>query len=245
MAQQALQFRHRVGADHDPENIYEQLTKTLPEHLSGSIRRHRLEDQDWEQSYKQHFQPIQCAPGLWIVPSWADPPDPDATIIQLDPGLAFGTGSHPTTGLCLAWLATNDIAGLRVIDYGCGSGILAIAACKLGAIQVTAVDIDDQALSACGSNISANDIDADRIRILSPENMDERPAELLIANILAGPLVELAGRFADLVIPGGQILLSGILNCQLKDIQLAYQPYFDLDPASCREEWVCISGKRI
>lgn len=233
------------GADTDPETLCRQISALLPDHLAGSLRRQRLQDRDWEQAYKQHFQPIECASGLWIVPSWSQPPDPEAIIIQLDPGLAFGTGSHPTTALCLGWLAVHKPAGIKVIDFGCGSGILAIAALKLGAARVSAVDIDAQALSACSANVQANTIETDRIQISSPAAMANDPVDLLIANILAGPLIELAPEFAGRVQSGGQILLSGILKSQLKDIQLAYQPYFRLDPATSHEDWVCISGKRI
>jgi ribosomal protein L11 methyltransferase len=229
----------------DHEFLYQQLTSELPDHLAQGVRLKTLQDQDWNQAYKQHFHPLQCAPDLWIVPSWSDPPDPAATIIQLDPGLAFGTGSHPTTALCLAWLGTSDIDYRRVIDYGCGSGILAIAAIKLGAQQVIAVDIDAQALTACHSNIEVNGINSEQIQVMLPGELEESAADLLIANILAGPLVRLAPRFAGLVRPGGQILLSGILKTQLEEIQLAYRPYFNLDPANYREEWVCISGNRL
>ncbi len=228
-----------------PEVLYQQISAALPDHLVNSLRQHSLQDQDWEQAYKQHFHPIQCAPDLWIVPSWSNPPDPQATIIELDPGLAFGTGSHPTTALCLAWLAARRPDGMQVIDYGCGSGILAIAALKLGASRVRAVDIDAQALSASEANIRVNGIDADRIPLSLPEAMDNSPVDLLMANILAGPLVELASVFANLVKSGSYILLSGILKPQLEDIQLAYQPFFRLDPAQSREDWVCISGQRI
>ncbi len=228
----------------DHEFLYRQLTSELPDHLAGSVRLKTLQDQDWDQAYKQHFQPLQCAPGLWIVPSWSEPPDPGATNIQLDPGLAFGTGSHPTTALCLAWLGANKIDFRDVIDYGCGSGILAIAAIKLGAQKVTAVDIDTQALTACTSNMQVNGINSSQIQVVLPEELDVSAADLLIANILAGPLVNLAPRFAELVKPGGQILLSGILDTQFEELQLAYQPYFKLDPASYRDEWVCISGNR-
>lgn len=228
-----------------PEVLYQQISTALPQHLISSLRQHSLQEQDWEQAYKHHFHPIQCAPDLWIVPSWSEPPEPKATVIKLDPGLAFGTGSHPTTALCLAWLAANPPHKIRVIDYGCGSGILAIAAIKFGATLVNAVDIDDQALSASASNIRANHIDPEQIPLSLPAAMDSSPVDLLMANILAGPLVELARDFAGMVNPGGQILLSGILNSQLKDIQLAYQTYFRLDPAISREDWVCISGKRI
>ena len=229
----------------DHEFLYQQLTSELPDHLAHGVRLKTLQDQDWNQAYKQHFHPLQCAPDLWIVPSWSEPPDPAATIIQLDPGLAFGTGSHPTTALCLAWLGTNDIDDRRVIDFGCGSGILAIAAIKLGARQVIAVDIDAQALTACHSNMEVNGINSEQIQVMPPEALDESAVDLLIANILAGPLVRLASRFAELVKPGGQILLSGILKTQLEDIQLAYRPYFNLDPASYRDDWVCVSGNRL
>jgi ribosomal protein L11 methyltransferase len=228
----------------DHEFLYQQITGELPDHLAQGVRMKTLQDQDWNQAYKKHFHPLQCAPNLWIVPSWSEPPDPAATIIQLDPGLAFGTGSHPTTALCLAWLGAGNIDDRRVIDFGCGSGILAIAAIKLGARQVIAVDIDAQALTACHSNMEVNGINSEQIQVIPPEELEQSTADLLIANILAGPLVRLAPRFAELVEPGGQILLSGILKTQLEDIQLAYRPYFNLDPASYREDWVCISGNR-
>ncbi|MDH3761511.1 MAG: 50S ribosomal protein L11 methyltransferase [Gammaproteobacteria bacterium] len=227
------------------EALYQQISSALPGHLVSSLRQHSLQEQDWEQAYRQHFHPIQCAPDLWIVPSWSDPPEPDSTIIKLDPGLAFGTGSHPTTALCLGWLAANGAEGMRVIDYGCGSGILSIAALKLGAVRVSAVDIDEQALSASEANLRVNGIDGDRVSLALPEDMERDAADLLMANILAGPLLELATRFAGLVRPGGTILLSGILKSQLEDIQLAYRPCFRLDPPQSREDWVCISGQRI
>jgi ribosomal protein L11 methyltransferase len=229
----------------DHEFLYRQLTRELPDHLASGVRLKTLQDQDWDQAYKQHFQPLQCAPDLWIVPSWSEHPDPGATNIRLDPGLAFGTGSHPTTALCLAWLGASNINYRRVIDYGCGSGILAIAAIKLGAQQVVAVDIDPQALTACKSNMQVNAISSKQIQVISPGELETSTTDLLIANILAGPLVELAPRFAELVKPGGQILLSGILDTQLEEIQSAYRPCFKLDPPSYREEWVCISGSRL
>ena len=164
--------------------------------------------------------------------------------IQLDPGLAFGTGSHPTTALCLAWLGSGDFIYRRVIDYGCGSGVLAIAAIKLGAQQAVAVDIDAQALTACKSNMRVNGIGSEQIQVVPPKELETFAADLLIANILAGPLVDLAPRFAELVKSGGRILLSGILDTQLETLLLAYQPYFSFDPASHRDEWVCVSGSR-
>lgn len=229
----------------DHESLYRQLTGELPDHLVSGVRLKTLQEQDWDQAYKQHFKPLQCAPELWIVPSWSEPPDPDATNIQLDPGLAFGTGSHPTTALCLAWLGANNINYRHVIDYGCGSGILAITAIKLGAQLAVAVDIDAQALTACKSNMQVNGISSKQIQVVSPGELEASATDLLIANILAGPLVELAPRFAELVRPGGQILLSGILDTQVEEIQSAYRPCFKLDPASYRDEWVCISGNRL
>lgn len=231
-------------AGRDADELQNRIAGSLPPRLSASLRRDSLQEQDWEQAYREHFHPIRCAPGLWIVPSWIDPPDPAAANIRLDPGLAFGTGAHPTTALCLAWLAANEIDGMRVIDYGCGSGILAIAAVKLGAAGVTAVDIDAQALTACSANLERNGIDDERVRVGLPDDTPLPAADLLLANILAGPLVDLAPGFAGLVVPGGRILLSGILNSQLEDIQLAYGTHFELEAAESREEWVCISGRK-
>ena len=233
------------GEDCDHESLAQQLASGLPRHLADRVTSGGFDDEDWVQAYRRHFGPLQLADDLWIVPSWTSPPDPGATIIRLDPGLAFGTGSHPTTALCLAWMATQNLDGLDVIDFGCGSGILAIAAIKLGARRVQAIDIDEQALTACESNMEMNAISPARIRTGLPTEIDTDAADLLLANILAGPLQELAGRFAELVKPGGKILLSGILLSQLDDIQSVYGQYFDLDPASTREDWVCISGRRI
>jgi len=229
----------------DPDDLQQRIAGGLPAGLAASLRRGSLQDRDWEQSYRQHFEPIECAPDLWIVPSWLEPPKPGATVIRLDPGLAFGTGSHPTTALCLSAMAALDLRGLDVIDYGCGSGILAIAAMLRGAGRVTAVDIDAQALAACEANLERNGIDASRVVVGLPESTPLAPADLLVANILAGPLVEFAPRFAELVRPGGRILLSGILKSQLVAIIEAYAPCFELEPAREREDWICIGGARI
>jgi ribosomal protein L11 methyltransferase len=226
------------------ETLYQQFVAKLPAELVSEVRQHELQDEDWEQAYKQHFNPIQCAQKLWIVPSWCRPPDPDAINITLDPGMAFGTGSHPTTALCLAWLGENDVSQQQVIDYGCGSGILAIAACKLGANQVVAIDIDPQALRATELNSQANQIAGEKIQILLPDQMNSSKVDLLIANILSGPLVKFAPRFAELVKPDGKVLLSGILKTQLEDIQLAYHPYFELDQPGFKGDWVKVSGRR-
>ncbi|MFT5398443.1 MAG: ribosomal protein L11 methyltransferase, partial [Gammaproteobacteria bacterium] len=151
--------------DANHETIYHRLLAELPQHLLSSLRQQRLEEQDWEQAYKAHFKPIRFGDRLWIVPDWCEPPDTDAAVVTLDPGLAFGTGSHPTTALCLEWLGNNDISDCDAIDYGCGSGILAIAACKLGARRVLAVDIDPQALTASKLNAGNNSISDEQIEI--------------------------------------------------------------------------------
>jgi len=227
-----------------PEILYHQLVERLPEHLTGSVRQSELKNQDWVQAYRDHYYPIQCSDKLWIVPSWHKAPDPNAVNICLDPGLAFGTGGHPTTSLCLAWLANHTINNLTIVDYGCGSGILAVAACKLGAKNVIGVDIDPQALEASRHNALRNNIHPDRFPLYLPDQLDPVRVDLLIANILSGPLIRLAKTFATLVKPGGKLLLSGILHGQTDEIQFAYQPFFELDPVSAKEDWIRVTGTR-
>ena len=229
----------------DPEDLQQQLASALPASLGASLTRDQLKEQDWELAYREHFKPIKCAEGLWIVPSWCEAPDPDAVQITLVPGGAFGTGTHPTTALCLGWLAEQSLDDSDVIDFGCGSGILAIAAIKLGAKLVRAVDIDTQALLATEDNARRNAIEADRIRIEAPTKLSDEPTDVLLANILAGPLIELAPEFARRVRPGGKIMLSGILKTQLEDIQSAYRTSFILDKPRCRGDWAGLSGTRI
>ena len=226
------------------EGLYDQLAELLPDHQVATARKSILEEQDWERVHLQHFKPIRCAKNLWIVPSWLEPPDPTAINIRLDPGLAFGTGSHPTTALCLAWMADKNFNNQSIIDYGCGSGILSIAACKLGANRVLAIDIVPQAVAASQENGRRNNIDPGLLKITLPSDLDIEKADLLIANILSGPLVELAQKFAQMIKPEGKILLSGILKTQLNDIKCAYQPWFDLDPESIREDWIRVTGTR-
>ncbi len=228
----------------DPDALQIELERSLPAELAAGIRRERLDDADWEQAYRQHFQPLQFAASLWVVPSWCEPPDPDAIVIRLDPGLAFGTGGHPTTALCLEWLADHPPKHEVVIDYGCGSGILSIAAQRLGAASVTGVDIDPQALAASANNLAVNDIARDTVRLCLPDELPPAPVDLLIANIVAAPLIELAPRFARLIRPGGRILLSGILNRQLDAIQSAYADAFRLAAPRVRGDWICLHGQR-
>ena len=221
------------------------LQESLPAHLVKSLQLQKLNDQIWERAHLDSFKPVHFGNNLWIVPSWHQAPHPDAVNIQLDPGIAFGTGSHATTALCLSWLAQNPPRGLSVIDYGCGSGILAIAALKLGASSLSCVDIDQQALDATADNALRNHIDPLQINLALPSEFKSDSVDLLIANILSGPLLELASTFASLVKPGGTILLSGILSEQLNEIYQAYSPYFDLQKSRCQDDWCRINGTRL
>jgi ribosomal protein L11 methyltransferase len=213
----------------------------------GELPQHELEkieDQDWERSWMDNFHPMRFGERLWIVPSWHAAPEPEAVNLLLDPGLAFGTGTHPTTALCLQWLDGQQLDGKRVIDFGCGSGILAIAALLLGATHAVGTDIDIQALEASRDNAQRNQIADQRFDLYLPENMPQQPAEVVVANILAGPLVSLAPQLASLVLPGGLIALSGILAEQTEDILSAYQGYFELDPVANQDGWIRVSGRR-
>lgn len=212
---------------------------TLPEH-----QLERIEDQDWERSWMDNFQPMRFGRRLWIVPSWHAAPEPDAVNLLLDPGLAFGTGTHPTTALCLEWLDQQDLHGQQVVDFGCGSGILAIAALLLGAEQAIGTDIDPQALEASRDNAGRNGIEPARFPLYLPEQLPAVLADVVVANILAGPLVALAPQITALVRPGGQLALSGVLAEQAEEVRAAYRDAFDLDPTAEKDGWVRISGVR-
>lgn len=199
-------------------------------------------DQQWETAWRRDFRPMQFGPRLWVCPSGESAPD-DAVVVHLDPGLAFGTGTHPTTALCLEWLARASLDGKRVIDYGCGSGILAVAAAKLGAERVYAIDYDPQALTATRDNAAANGV-ADKVETAAPELFGDVTAELMVANILARPLAELAERFAKLVEPGGRIALSGILQTQCDELATLYAHWFDMNDAILRDDWALLEGRR-
>ena len=202
-----------------------------------------LDDQDWERTWMDQFKPLRFGRRLWICPHWHPPPSPEDVNVILDPGLAFGTGTHPTTALCLEWLDAQDLEGKTVIDYGCGSGILAIAAAKLGARHIWAVDYDPQALSATANNAAVNQV-GDHLSIHAPDALPAVTADVLLANILSGPLLELAPRFARLVQPGGKLVLSGILSDQASALLEIYRAWFNMEPATTREEWVRLSGQR-
>ncbi len=207
-----------------------------------------IEEQVWERAWMDHYEPIQCGEQLWIVPEWLTPPNPDAVNLMLDPGLAFGTGNHASTFLCLQWLDAEPLKGKIVIDYGCGSGILGIAALLLGAEKVYATDIDPQAILATRQNAEINGV-ADRLWVDLPEALDQQlpnlQADVVVANILAGPLAALAPEFARRTGVGARIVLAGLISEQVAGLQAAYATWFDLRELAMREEnWCRLSGTR-
>ncbi len=208
---------------------------------AGDFHTERIADQDWVRATQSQFQPVCVAPRLWVVPTWHTPPDDSAINLVIDPGLAFGTGTHPTTRLCLQWLAVNLRGGERVLDYGCGSGILAIAAMKLGAACATGVDIDPAALLAARHNAMQNQV---MVEFIAADRCAPQTAEIVLANILANPLVLLAPLLARATRRGGQIVLSGVLDHQAGEVQDAYRAWFDMHPVERDDGWVLLSGKK-
>jgi len=204
-----------------------------------------LEDKDWEREWMDLFQPMQFGKRLWVCPSWKAIPDESAVNVMLDPGLAFGTGTHPTTALCLTWLDGEDLKGKTLIDYGCGSGILAIAALKLGASKVYAVDIDPQAIIATKENAKRNDVLDDRLMIGYPKDIEAVIVDRVVANILSGPLVELAEEIAAHCKIGGKIALSGILETQAVTTREAYTSWFEMAEPVYQQDWSRLNGLKI
>ena len=233
----------------DQRGLSAALHELLPALDAASLHFSTVEDQDWERVWMDQYQPMQFGERLWIYPWNIEPPAAgDEIVVRLDPGLAFGSGTHPTTALCLEWLDHQDLHGRRVIDFGCGSGILAIAALKLGAGAALAIDNDPQALSATADNAERNQV-GERLQRLSVEQgpqaaADVEPAEVLVANILAGPLAALAPDFARLTRPGGWLAISGILAEQADGLLERYADWFEELRAEKREDWVRISGRR-
>ena len=201
-----------------------------------------LEERVWERAWLDDFKPMCFGESLWVCPHGHAAPA-GATVVHLDPGLAFGTGRHTTTALCLEWLAQAQLDGRSVIDYGCGSGLLGIAAARLGAASVCAVDIDEQALTATRDNARANQVDR-IVRAAAPQDAGDEQADVVIANILAGPLTELAPRLAALTRPGGQVVLSGILDDQADQVLTAYADWFEMLKPLSRAGWARLSGVR-
>ncbi|MDQ2696137.1 MAG: 50S ribosomal protein L11 methyltransferase [Pseudomonadota bacterium] len=227
----------------DIEVVKRRLCRQLGDAALPECRQRALEARDWVRAWMDNFHPMRFGRRLWVCPSHQPPPDPAAVNVLLDPGLAFGSGTHPTTALCLEWLDAAPLDGKTVIDYGCGSGILAIAAARLGAARVAAVDIDPQALIACDDNAAANAV-ADRIALSLPDQLAVTAADVLLANILAGPLMLLAPHFSTLLGGGGTVVLSGILETQAGAVQAAFAPWFDFAAPRRREGWVLLEAAR-
>lgn len=231
-------------AEVDTEGLIGQLQQHWGNTPLPSYRWEGLEDQDWERVWLEHFKPMSFGKGLWIIPSGFTPPDPDAVNIHLDPGLAFGTGTHPTTAMCLRWLDRHPPSGMQVIDYGCGSGILAVAAAMLGASNVIATDIDPQALLATNDNARQNQVEQ-HIQTFLPGAVPEIRVELLLANILAGPLQQLAIDFARFTNAGGGLVLAGLLEEQVEELIQHYSQWFSMSVDQQVEQWVCLHGTRL
>ena len=227
-------------ADADVDEVVASAADVVDEPLPAYSLR-EVADTDWVRETQSQFQPIQVADQLWIVPSWVEPIDPAAINIRLDPGLAFGTGSHPTTQLCLRWLAEHLQRGASVLDYGCGSGVLAIAAAKLGAGTVSGVDVDAAAIAASRANAEANGVIA---TFGLPGELTGTPADVVVANILANPLALLAPLLAQRVADGGSIVLSGILEPQADAVAAAYARWFNMDLWARECDWVALVGAR-
>jgi ribosomal protein L11 methyltransferase len=229
--------------DADAESIIATLTAGS-RLLEGDLLTEKIADQDWERAWMSDFKPMRFGERLWVCPSWSEPPEPEAVNIMLDPGLAFGSGTHPTTALCLAWLDSQQLINKSVIDYGCGSGILAIAAALLGASRVVAVDNDPQAVTASSNNRDMNGISAELMTVHLPGEPHE-PADVVVANILSGPLAELTPVLASLTRPGGKLILSGVLADQTETLMASYEPFFAMQAPVIQDAWVRIEGTRL
>lgn len=232
-------------ADAELEQVRAQIMRQTASAPLMNWREEVLAEQIWERAWLEHFRPMRFGRRLWVIPTgFAEVEDTQAVSLHLDPGLAFGTGTHATTALCLEWLDGHDLTGASVLDYGCGSGILAVAALGLGAKEAFAVDIDPQALTATGDNAEKNAV-AGRLRLSDPQALPAAfRADVVLANILANPLIELAPLLAGHTRPGGWIVLSGLLGEQAESVAAAYLPYFDLEPPAFREDWTRLCGQR-
>ncbi|WP_016956327.1 50S ribosomal protein L11 methyltransferase [Catenovulum agarivorans] len=229
-------------AEADMDAIVEHLHQ-FPFGQKGSYKIEQLEDKDWIREWMDSFKPIQFGDRLWVCPSWCDIPDPAAVNIILDPGLAFGTGTHPTTSLCLQWLDKHIQPQHTIVDFGCGSGILAVAGLKLGAKKAIGIDIDPQAIEASTANAERNHV-LDKLELYLPDAQPQLQADIVVANILAGPLRELAQVISDYVKPGGKLALSGILDSQAEEICQIYSQWFDLEAVAQQEDWCRVAGTK-
>jgi ribosomal protein L11 methyltransferase len=235
-------LRALFADDRDPQ----ELARALGEALgipAGGVQAERVEDRVWEREWLRDFHAKRFGRRLWICPHHEEVTEPGAVVVRMDPGLAFGTGTHPTTALCLEWLDRHIVNDARVIDFGCGSGVLAVAAVRLGAGEAHCFDIDPQALTATRQNAAANDVQA---RVFTYESAAALPqgVDVLVSNILSGPLCELASTFGTLVRGGGSIVLAGLLEHEAADVTQAYSAWFDMHPFEIREGWAGLAGKR-
>ena len=232
-------------ADADMDAVLQAFPARLLEHANHRVE--ILEDKDWEREWMQHYHPMQFGKRLWVCPSWLEPPEPDAVNLLLDPGLAFGTGTHPTTALCLRELDRMQLDNQTLVDYGCGSGILAVAALKLGAALVLGVDNDPQALAASRDNATRNALPVERLPVALPQEVElqawAQRAEVVIANILAGPLIDLSDTLLHFLKPKGTLLLSGLLHSQADALCVHYASRLQLQVVGEKDGWVCLRGK--
>ncbi|WP_286234380.1 50S ribosomal protein L11 methyltransferase [Thalassotalea sediminis] len=230
-------------ASHDMDAAINYIKGIHPDGEKMKFKLEQLEDKDWEREWMDNFHPMKFGERLWICPSWREVPDPEAVNVMLDPGLAFGTGTHPTTALCLTWLDSLDLKGKTVVDFGCGSGILSLAALKLGAKEVIGIDIDPQALQASKENATRNGVE-DRLSLYLPSDQPSLKADVVVANILAGPLRELAPVITEFLAKEAKLALSGVLEAQAETLQEIYGQWCHMEPIAIQDEWVRLSGIR-
>jgi len=216
----------------------------MKEQLFPKHKLELVEDKDWERAWMDNFHPMQFGDRLWVCPSWKDPEDKNAVNLMLDPGLAFGTGTHPTTAHCLRFLDKAVKGNELVVDYGCGSGILGIAALLLGSDRMLGVDNDPQALIATRQNAERNGISSAKYDVVLPENTHKVKADIMVANILAGPLIFLAENIASLTKSGGKLALSGLLSHQADEVRQAYEPWFNMDGMEQMDDWIILTGTK-
>jgi ribosomal protein L11 methyltransferase len=236
----------RIKALFTPEADGDGIVRALSRALGIDqelLHARRVADRAWEREWLRDFHAMRFGTRLWVCPHHERVENPDAAVVRMDPGLAFGTGTHPTTALCLEWLDANPPLGAEVVDFGCGSGVLALAALRLGARSACCFDIDSQALIATRDNAAANALTG-RVRLCESAAAIARDADLLLANILSGPLIELAPRFADILRPSGALVLSGLMEHEAAEVTRTYDAWFDMRPFGVRESWVCLCGLR-
>ena len=236
----------RIQALFPPETDGDSVVRALTGALgmdSGLLRMRAVADRAWEREWLRDFHAMRFGRRLWVCPHHEQVLEPEAAVVRMDPGLAFGTGTHPTTALCLEWLDAHAPLDGTVVDFGCGSGVLALAALRLGAHSASCFDIDPQALIATRDNASANGL-SERVRLCDAAQSIPQGADILLANILSGPLVELAPRLTDILRPSGALVLSGLMEGDIPEVTRAYDAWFDMRPFGVRESWVCLWGRR-